>query len=61
MKVTHCDNHPDRGAVVTLVIRTFPPGSRFLLIGMETPRRYFDFCAECRDVISPLIKEETDA
>lgn len=60
MKIVRCDNHPERGAVVTLAIRILPVGSRPMFLTFEAPRRYFDLCDECCNSISSLIQEESN-
>lgn len=51
MKLTLCDNHPDRAAIVTFYVAAYLPGYRPIMFGMgtATKRRFFDLCAECRD------------
>lgn len=52
MKLTKCDNHHDRDAVLTITIRKLPTGSRPMLIGYyDTPRTYHDLCQECAERI----------
>jgi hypothetical protein len=63
MKIVRCDNHPDREAVITLVVKTLPVGSRPILFGFEsaTQRSLFDLCKECSDSINPIIEKENHA
>lgn len=51
MRITKCDNHHDRDAVITLIVRVLPVGVRPFLLGLEIPKKYRDLCEECRDNI----------
>jgi hypothetical protein len=61
MKFTRCDNHSDREAVITIVVRTLPAGARPIILGLDIPRKYVDLCAECRDATGFLKKDEDAA
>lgn len=54
-----CDNHPERNAVITIVTRILPVGSRPLFFGFELPRKFNDLCSECK-ASSLLFKEEDE-
>lgn len=58
MKIIRCDNHPDRETVATLSIKILKPGSRPMILGLETPGHLIDLCEECINTISPIIKKE---
>jgi hypothetical protein len=47
MKMTHCDNHPDRIAVATYRIIKLPLGARPFLIGYSASGYMVDLCEEC--------------
>lgn len=54
MKMTKCDKHPDRDAVVTLYIYKFSPGFRplFPIIHSASIAKPLDLCEECASSIS---------
>lgn len=47
MKITRCDNHPDRIAVATFRIVKLPAGSRPMLIGYSAGGTTIDLCEKC--------------
>lgn len=59
MKITRCDNHPDREAVTTVAIRVLPLGHRPLFGYIGQPYRLFDLCEECSSSI-PFESDEED-
>lgn len=60
MKLTKCDNHPERDAVATFRIIKLPAGSRPLFIGYSMgEQKMIDLCEECTQTIP--FKENVDA
>lgn len=59
MKITRCDNHPDRVAVATFRIIKFPVGTRPLLIGYSAGGKMVDLCEKCAHRMP--FKEEANA
>lgn len=55
MKITHCDNHPESKAVITVSVNILPTGYRpvFPGFGQKTPN-YFDLCEDCLDLVQKL-------
>jgi hypothetical protein len=56
MKLTKCDNHPDRDAVASFYIKKFSPGARPLFLGYGTADRIVDLCEECSRPLEKGIK-----
>lgn len=47
MKLTRCDNHPERDAVKTFRVIPLPLGNRPLIYGTTLNGKTIDLCAEC--------------
>lgn len=60
MKLTKCDNHPDRDAKTTFYVKNLTPGARPILMRYHVGDKFIDLCEECA---SPILKakEKTGA
>lgn len=61
MKLTRCDNHPDRNAAATFRVIELAPGARPILLGYDIgAHMLIDLCKECADKVR-VVKGKTNA